>query len=318
MRRMSNMNILCSTDDNYVPYCGIMLTSLFENNISTTFNVYILTEELNTKNKNDLATLANNYQQKIEILTIDKEILKDCPIKNSDYVSLATYYRILAPILLPDNVDTILYLDCDIIINQNIADLYNSNINEYAIGAVIDDDYGNEEKYLRLNIPQKYSYINAGVLLMNLKYWRENNIIDRCLDYIKNNKEKLLQHDQDVINAILHNKTKRLPVTNNFQTAFILSHLQHKYAAEIQNTIREHMYNPTIIHYTGNGKPWHKHSQHPYTNRYLHYYRISIWKEHPIVDNEDFKDKLRLCFAKALWFLGIKKRPQHYILEKQA
>ena len=310
-------HILCATDDKYVPYCGIMLTSLFENNIDLRFCVHILSEGLNEQNRNDLTKFANNYGQSVEFVTIDKDILKDCPIKKNDYVSLATYYRILAPMLLSTDIDIILYLDCDIIINNNIAELYNIDISDYAVGGVIDDDFGNEEKYQRLNIPTKDYYTNAGVLLVNLKYWRENEIVNKCLDYIKNNANKIIQHDQDVINAILHEKIKRLPLTYNFQTAFILSHLQYKYTIEIKDMIRICMYNPTIIHYTGSGKPWYKHSQHPYTNHYLRYHRISIWKQHPIIDTDKFKDKIIRYIIKALWRLGIKKRPQFYILEKQ-
>ena len=317
MKNQNKYHILCATDDKYVPYCGIMLTSLFENNIGGEFCVHILSEGLNEQNRNDLTKFAIKYGQSIEFLTIDKEILKNCPIKESDYVSLATYYRILAPMLLSTDIDIILYLDCDIIINNNIAELYNINLSGYAIGGVIDDDYGNEEKYQRLSIPQKDYYTNAGVLLINLKYWRENNIVDKCLDYIKNNADRLVQHDQDVINAILHDKIKHLPLTYNFQTAFVLFHLQYKYTTEIKNMVRECMYNPTIIHYTGSGKPWHKHSQHPHANRYLRYHRISNWKHHPIIDTDNLKDKIRRCIIKALWRLGIKKRPQFYILEKQ-
>ena len=120
-------NILCATDDNYVPYCGIMLTSLFENNKELKLYIYILAEHLSDRSRNEFATLARNYNQKIEIITVNNDTLKDCPIRIGDYVSIATYYRLLAPILLPSEIDKVLYLDCDIIINDNISELYNED-----------------------------------------------------------------------------------------------------------------------------------------------------------------------------------------------
>ena len=118
---MQQYNILCATDDNYVPYCGIMLTSLFENNKGLNFCIYILVEHLSNKSKSEFATLAKKYSQNIEIITVDGEKLKECPIRTGDHVSIVTYYRLLAPILLPSDVDKILYLDCDMIINGNIT-----------------------------------------------------------------------------------------------------------------------------------------------------------------------------------------------------
>ena len=83
---MRKYNILCATDDKYVPYCGIMLTSLFENNKELNFCIYILTEYLSDKSKNELEALASNYKQKIEVIAINNEILKCCPIRKEDHV----------------------------------------------------------------------------------------------------------------------------------------------------------------------------------------------------------------------------------------
>ena len=98
MKETTLYNILCATDDNYVPYCGIMLTSLFENNKELNLCIYILAEHLSDRSRNEFAELAKNYDQKIEIITVNNETLKDCPIRIGDHVSIATYYRLLAPV----------------------------------------------------------------------------------------------------------------------------------------------------------------------------------------------------------------------------
>ena len=104
------MNILCATDDNYVPYCGIMLTSLFENNKEQDIVVYLMTAELNEKNIADLDKLAEQYHQEIHIVKVDNDVLKNCPIRIGDHVSISAYYRLMASSLLSKSVDKILYL----------------------------------------------------------------------------------------------------------------------------------------------------------------------------------------------------------------
>ena len=101
----------------------------------------------------------------------------------------------------------------------------------------------------------------------------------------------MIFHDQDTINAVLHKETKRLPLTYNFQTGFMFT--TYNYVAEVKEEIAKYAYTPTVIHYTGYGKPWHIHSQHPYAKRFLYYRGISLWDNTPIIDNENFKSKLR-------------------------
>ena len=105
---MEIINILCTPDDNYIPYCGIMLTSLFENNKDAKIHVYLMTETMSDSNWARLQELTRKYSQNIYPIIIDRRKLKDCPMHDDDYVSLATYYRLLAPQLLPQEIDKIL------------------------------------------------------------------------------------------------------------------------------------------------------------------------------------------------------------------
>lgn len=313
---MKQYNILCATDNNFVPYCGIMLTSLFESNKDIVLNVYILTDKLFKENKEKLIKLANKYQQRIEVITINQSLLKNCPIREGDHISLATYYRILAPMLLPGSIDTILYLDCDIVVTDSIRVLYDIDMSDYAIGGVLDEDCLNEKKYLRLNIPYNKSYINAGILLINIDYWRKRNFVEECFSYIKENREKIQQHDQDVLNAVFYNKKKILPLKYNIQTGFILTNIPEELKQETSKNIQD-ILNPVIIHYTGPHKPWHKGNKHPYRKRFLYYKSISLWNNIPLIEKRSFKDLIRSYIHEVIWRMGIKKRPKTYTIEEQ-
>ena len=314
---MQHYNILCSTDNNYIPYCGIMLTSLFENNKELNFCIYILTEHLSDRSKNELATLANSYNQRIEIITVDSEILKNCPIRQGDHVSIATYYRLLAPKLLPSNIEKILYLDCDMIIDSDITDLYNVDINGYPIAMSLDETFFDDEKYQRLDYDKKYLYQNAGVALFNIKYWRDNNIVEKCFEYISNNADKIIFHDQDTLNALLHKEIKQLPIKYNLQTGFLYNAYKKNYKNEIDD-IMEAAMSPIIIHYTGPGKPWFKGSRHPFVKKYIYYKKLSIWSNTPLLKVKlSLKDKIHKLVTTLVWKLGIKKIPKTYIIDKQ-
>ena len=317
MKETTLYNILCATDDNYVPYCGIMLTSLFENNKELNLCIYILAEHLNDRSLNEFAELSKNYDQKIKIITVNNDVLKDCPIRLGDHVSIATYYRLLAPYLLPKNIEKILYIDCDIIINGNLSSLYEINIKGHPIAMSKDEAYFIEEKYTRLDYSRSYTYKNAGVALINLKHWRENDIANICLEYISKNPEKLTFHDQDTINAVLHKEIKLLPIKYNLQTGFLLTDYSKHFEKEMVE-ILEAAKEPVIIHYTGVSKPWYKDSKHPYTKRFLYYKSMSLWKDYPLIKNRtSIYNRFIQIRNEIIWFLGIKKRPKSYIIDKQ-
>ena len=313
---MDRINILCSTDDKFAPYYGIMLTSLFENNKEEEFVIYVMTAGLGNQILRDYHTLTNQYHAELHIITIDNAALKECPIRTGDHVTIATYYRLLSPKLL-DNIDKILYLDGDIIINGKIRPLWETDIREHALAAVVDVFYYQEESHLRLNIPFEYDYFNAGVLLMNLKYWRDHQVMNRCMRLIETQADKLIYHDQDTINAILYKEIKKLPLTYNFQFGFIYRDFHNKLGKEVQEEIKSNLMNPVIIHYSGSHKPWHKRSRYPYTPYYLYYKKISLWKRSPQIGNFTLCENIKYYLNKIIWTLGIKKEFNSYIVNYQ-
>lgn len=134
-----NISILCATDEKYVPWCGIMLTSVFENNMDCIIDVYILVDSPMSKSvQKRFARMGNKYRSHIHWIIVNDEILKKFSIKGMDYWSIATYYRLFAAELLPETVHRILYLDCDIIVDGSIRPLWNIDMESSAVGGVCD------------------------------------------------------------------------------------------------------------------------------------------------------------------------------------
>ncbi|MFI3296362.1 MAG: glycosyltransferase family 8 protein [bacterium] len=283
------INILCATDNNYVQHCYIMLLSLFDKNSSHEIDVYILVSELTTESKKALNSISANPNHRVILIEVDEK-LDYCPVRDGDHISIAAYYRILAPMLLPMQVNKILYLDVDIIICKDISELYNTDISNYAIGAVLDNiSYTgivplyidtSISVYNRLNYSSSLGYVNSGVLLMNIDYWREHKIMEECLTYIRKDPDRCLIHDQDAINYVLREQKKLLSIKYNFQTGYLfrLNSFSPDVENELHKIIEEKSF--VILHYTYN-KPWSK-DNFLYKNYYLKYKKISPYAHIPI------------------------------------
>ena len=288
------MNIVCATDDNYVPLCGIMLTSLLENNRGSHVDIYILTKGLNLRSRKLFSKLLqkNNYDAEIHICEVNDEIFKHCPVRTGDHISLVAYYRFLIPYILPYHVDKALYLDCDIMVDASLDELYATDISHIALAACAEHDGKtgllqiSESCISRLEYPKEWGYFNSGVLLINLSYWRQHNISDALFAYVEKNQDKCLYHDQDALNAVLGVQKRFLPYKYNFMTHFFTAgYAQYDKTVFLQER-------PAIIHYCSRSKPWDWYlPEYPFKKQWEHYRDISPWKRWR--GNKPLKERIR-------------------------
>lgn len=256
---METINILCATDNNYAPYCGIMLTSLFESNKDCHFVVYVFEDGSVTKtNAEKYQRLSKKYGNEILFRTIEGGLVDTFPVRKEANISIPTYYRLLAANLLPESVHKVVYLDCDTLVVDDIKPLWEVDTTNVAIAGVR-DHYLSRGKDRRPNTP--YDYINAGVLVMNLDYWRRNGVYSRIFDYIQMNRDdetKLFYLDQDALNAVLNENKNVLPERFNFQVEMFVKEFWHSFSEDQQNVFIEEGKHVSVIHYLG-VKPWKGH-----------------------------------------------------------
>lgn len=275
---MDKMIIACSCDNGYAVHCGTMLTSVLENNKNHEIEIYILTDFIDEENRRKFDALSEQYCQEIHIVDIDMNLFKDLPyMGDADNNSLAAYYRLLIPQVVPDSVEKILYLDCDIIVRDNFYELWSIDLDGFAFAAAEDAFIQIDEFTKRLCYPLSDSYYNSGVLLYNLTYLREMQFGTRIEYYCQNFSERIVLYDQDIINAIYHGKIKRIPVKWNVMDSFLFREpwINPAYKEELENALVK----PYIIHYTGALKPWFKECHNPYKEEYWSYRVLSPWKE---------------------------------------
>ena len=202
--------IFLSSDNNYAPYIATTIASICDNTAAFC-EFYILDGGIKTDNKTKIKTLMEQYNNfSIEYINIDTEKYFKNFVTNS-YITLPTYYRFIIP-QLKLNLERILYLDVDIIVKGDIQELFNTNLDNKVLGAIKDlgDSYYIKRLKFNVEIDPSHTYFNAGVLLIDCKKWREQNISEKLFNTEKKYRGKLLCNDQDVLNKVFENNYKML------------------------------------------------------------------------------------------------------------
>lgn len=207
--------VFFSTDDNYIPYLDVAISSLIAN-ASEDFRYRIIV--LNTglsKENTDLVKKKESSDFIIEFIDISDRLgnIKS-RFKDVYHFSLASYYRLFIASLFPE-YDKVIYLDCDLVILGDISELYEINIGENILAAAPEQFVRSTaefriyaERALGLN-PD--FYVNSGVLLMNLDEFRKRRIEDRFVELISKYDFDLLDPDQAYLNYLCRGRIHVLP-----------------------------------------------------------------------------------------------------------
>ena len=265
------MDIVCTIDNNYVQQCCCMLVSFFENNKEGKHSVYILSEGMTLENQTIIKNLVESYQGTFFYYAVDPEEFASCSMKDMGYYTMAIYYRLLMAKLLPQDLDRVLYLDCDIVIDGSIKELWDTPLDGYALAAVDELNSSSPDVFERLEYDAKYGYFNAGVLLANLVYWRKHKLTDVFLHYLSAHADRLKTHDQDVLNALLHDKCKHVSQKWNTEEAFYHYYEIKKWRKRNEKEMKDILFHPVILHYSWKPKPWEKSCRHPLRLKYYMY-----------------------------------------------
>lgn len=277
------MDIIFATNDKFSQHAAVSIASLLDNNKTHNITIHLFCIDVTEDNIKRISSVVTKYNKEIKVYNIDKNSFKDFP--NPGTYSIATYLRLITASLLV-NVDKALYLDCDLVVNGDIIDLWNIDIENFGAAGVHDAILSHNiiKDYIGYDF-MKEGYFNAGVLLLNLKYWRDNDIQKKFFDFLCTHNAKL--NDQDAINAILHGKIKEIhPKWNCHVGYFAYPPLVIK---EQKKYIKELWDNAVIIHFTGPAKPWFKECVNPYKKVYLKYLQQTPYKDYSLQRLENNK-----------------------------
>jgi lipopolysaccharide biosynthesis glycosyltransferase len=249
-----HLDITCSTDDNYIQHCSAMLCSVFENNKEHDITVHLLHHGLSSDSQSFLVELANRYGDTILFYDIDLNRLGEVTVDEHWHptLSIASYYRLLLASLLDESIEKVFYLDCDVIVLGDVSPLFKLDLSGYGVAAVEDTTPGNDQHRQTMGLNLNQTAFCAGVLMVNLKYWRRFNCEEHLLDYAQRMAGQLVMEDQDVLNHEFRGHWFKLPY-KYMRTPMAIASLdkQQKWA-----DIEEYVFHPVIIHYAAHVKPW--------------------------------------------------------------
>lgn len=252
------VNIAFTIDNNYPVYTLLVIDSILKNNKSNSeYCFYIVEQDLTEKNKNLMKNYVEKKGQKIEFVKVDLEKIDNGVnyFTFSNRITPIAMARIMLPELLPEDVEKVIYLDSDILVIDDIANLYNQNLNNYPLGMAVNNYVPKHYLVCPKTCKKKHFYANSGVILFDLKKCRQDKVSQKLLGYLNENKKHFnyenryeidakifLYPDQDLINVVMDGKIYPLEKKWNNQV------INRKSIISIEKS--------GIIHYIGKVKPW--------------------------------------------------------------
>lgn len=290
--KSNNNTIVLSANEKYVPYVATLIASIRENSSpSQNYDLLIMHKDISDPSQRRLQrTLSGHKNFSLRFINVASYEHKFKNLFLRGHFTIETWFRLLMPELLP-NYDKVLYLDSDLVVNSDLAKLYQTDIHGYLLAACHDADtaglyngapsYSNKRHYidhvLKLNHP--YDYFQAGVILFNLAEFRQQYTTAELLKFAASRKWELL--DQDVLNCLAQGQVKPLDMSWNVMFDWRFLRIKDTISRAPKRLYDEYMAartHPKIIHFAGPDKPWDSPNA-DFADVFWHYARLSGYYE---------------------------------------
>lgn len=249
------MNLLFAIDKRYVPLLLDCLWSISEHGGAETYDAYILHSDLENE---DILQIRTHVAENMKCYFIDvpQDIFSGFPVTKRYPKQI--YYRLGAPVLLPSNLERILYLDVDTLVINSLMPLYESDFGDtWFMACTHTREFLSALNRIRLGIgkEKEIPYINTGVMMLNLQQLREHFDLEAIRQYAVEKQHALLLPDQDILTALYGKRVKLLDsMTYNLSDRTLAFYnADSKHEKVDVDWVRK---NSVIIHYFGKNKPW--------------------------------------------------------------
>lgn len=294
------MNVFYASDENYVRHATASMVSLMDHNkVAAEINIHMLSMGISHESCKAMQTLCDQFGRNLIIHELgDIRTWFDFEFDTKGF-NAATMARLLIGRILPEDVDRIIYLDCDTIVTDDLTDLWNTDLTGCYLGMVA-EPVANKKRRALLHMDDNQPYCNAGILLMNLSLWRQENAEKQVIDYYGAHYAELTAPDQDALNCSFAGKIRELPPRFNYGSVQIYYpwKAQKRISAPTPFMSEEDYIagtaHPAIIHFLGEERPWRAGNKHPYTPEYNKYLSMTPWKDHP--QDEGWRTYFRLFY----------------------
>ena len=290
---MNEMNIVFAIDDAGCAYAAAALISVScSSPQNEKINFYVITLGLSSENIRKFEELESQIGHKINIVFFDTDLFKLPRAKG--YVQTA-YLRLFLSEILP-GLSKVLYLDYDVLVRKPIREIYDLSVENIGAVVALDGVWAAKEYlavyYKSLGLRDPVFYFNSGVMIINLEYWRENNVGAKCLAWLEKNAQIGRAADQDALNFVLQGRVLFFSSRWNATTSLIQGVM---YRGRVASRFRDDVNNAAIVHFTGPRKPWLREFRTRYANEFRWYISQSPWNEIAALNLTPFKVWCRFC-----------------------
>lgn len=270
-----NIYIVAAANDFYVPYLSVLIRSVIKFcNDDNYYQFTVMNTDITKKHQSVLKEMTlgkDNFE--LSFINVTSEMKSYQNLFISNHIKIETYFRLLLPKLMP-KVNKVLYMDCDVIANADVAELYNTDVSGYYLAGTRDADSAancntNNEycEYVDkiLSLPNHYDYLQAGIIVMNLDKFRESCGTDKLLNMAMSRNWRF--HDQDVLNFCCKGKIKFVDYAWNFvydydegfrRSSNVIVKAPHYIYSDYIRAKKS----PKIIHFSWTNKPWYSPGVH--------------------------------------------------------
>lgn len=253
---MQVIPIFFSTNDNYLPIVSVMMQSIMENALQDrSFKFIILHSDVSQNSMKKISNMVAKFHNFTINFVNFSQVIKDCNFFVSRHITVETYFRLWIPFKFPQ-YEKAIYLDGDMVCNADISQLFDIDISDYLIGGVRDIAvawYFSPKKYQTMKYRKIYeymlsmenpeNYINAGMLLINCKKFREKYLEKDVIDTIFLREWQV--HDQDVINFLTQNNVLHISYEWDYMPCGWAQYLPENFKQDYQSAENY----PKIIHF---------------------------------------------------------------------
>ena len=292
--------VLCASDDNYIKPLAVTLhsaaTSLRPGNH---LHVLLMDGGIKEASWAGLRETLLDLPISIHVLRPNRKEISDLGI--SHHITHTAYFRLLAARLLPDSIDKVIYLDSDVLVKDDLTELWNLDVGDNYCLAAVDiacpfvDAYAAETKFKQfkkaiphlaaispipnwreLKLDGTAPYFNSGVMVLNLARWRAESIDKKLLACLRDNSKYVWCWDQYALNVVFAGQWKKLPARWN-QGAHVFEYPDQSHSPIDESEFVAMRDDPALIHFTTEFKPWMFQPFHPLRERFFQQLDQTAW-----------------------------------------
>lgn len=262
-------NAICiACDKNYALYAGVLLHSIAQNsNPDIKYDIVVLERELPDLHKNKiLSAIAAFPNIKLRFYNV-AQFIDSLKFHSTRYITEATYYRFFIQKIFSQykkavylDIDTVVLTDISAIFDVDLTNNYIGAVIDYGLGAKVGAGIGENISYFTDEVgitDPIFSYFNAGVLLLNIPEFIRNDLLTSLLTVHDKHKKPFIYVDQDILNKVCYGKVVFLDSAwNTYNNSGMRKNLMHCMPLKNYKKYLQDRNNPKIIHYASSQKPW--------------------------------------------------------------